>query len=105
MTLQNAQLQLDDTLDLASEIIIKAAHEIAGRLETSSQVTRKDINAIFKTFTGSSDATDGWSVKMSGCAIELAELMWLRDHSGISLHSDFAEADRCFATLEQVLPP
>ena len=105
MTLQNAQLQLDDTQDLASEIIIKAAHEIAGRLETSSQVTRKDINAIFKTFTGSSDATDGWSVKMSGCAIELAELMWLRDHSGISLHSDFAEADRCFATLEQVLPP
>ncbi len=105
MTLQNAQLQLDDTQDLASEIIIKAAQEITGRLGTGSQVTRKDINAIFETLTGSSDATDGWSVKMTGCAIELAELIWLREHSGISLNSDFAEVDKCFMALEQVLPP
>ena len=48
MTLQTGQLQLDETQDLASETVIKAAHEIAGRLETSSQVTRIDINAIFQ---------------------------------------------------------
>ena len=105
MTLQNAQLQLDETQDLASEIVIKAAHEIAGRLETGSQVTRKDINAILKTLTGSSDATNGWSVKMTGCAIELAELLWLRERSDITYGSDFADADKCFATLEQALPP
>ncbi len=105
MTLQNAQLQLDNPSDLASGIVIKAAHEIAGRLATNSQVTRNEINAIFKTLTRSSDAAGGWSVKMTGCAIELAELLWLRDHSDIALNSDFAEANRCFVALEQALPP
>jgi len=105
MTLQNAQLQLDDTPDLASETVIKAAHDIAGHLGAGSQVTRKDINAIFQKLTGNSDAADGWSVKMTGCAIELAELLWLREHSGITLDSDFAETDKCFEILEQALPP
>ena len=56
MTLQNAQLQLDDTPDLASETVIKAAHDIAGHLGAGSQVTRKDINAIFQKLTGNGDA-------------------------------------------------
>ena len=105
MTLQNAQLQLDDIQDQASETVIKAAHEIADRLGADSQVTRKDINAIFEKLTGTSDAADGWSVKMTGCAIELAELLWLRDHSGISLGSNIVEAEKCFVALEQALPP
>ncbi len=105
MTLQNAQLQLDDAQDLTPDIVIKAAHKLADRLGAGFQVTRKDINAIFEKITGSSDAEDGWSVKMTGCAIELAELIHLRDHSGISLNSDFAEAERCFGAVEQALPP
>ncbi len=105
MTLQNAQLQLDDAQDRTPDIVIKAAHKIADRLGAGFQVTRKDINAIFEKITGSSDAEDGWSVKMTGCAIELGELIHLRDHSGISLNSDFAEAERCFEALEHALPP
>ena len=42
---------------------------------------------------------------MSGCAIELAELIWLRENSGIFLSSDFAEVERCFIDIEQALPP
>ena len=105
MTLHNAQLQLDDAQDRTPEIVFKAACQIADRLGAGVQITRKDINAIFEKLTGSSDAEDGWSVKMSGCAIELGELIHLRDHSGISLYSDFAEADKCFGALEQALPP
>jgi predicted RNA methylase len=105
MTLQNAQLQLDDAQDLAPDIVTKAAYKIADRLGAGFQVTRKDINAIFEKLTGSSDAEDGWSVKITGCAIELGELIHLREHSCISLNSDFAEAERCFGALEQALPP
>src|SRR5690554_5183768 len=105
MTAQSVQLQLEAFPDESSVLTIKAAYDIAGQLGSGKFVTRKDINAIFKEMTGGSDAADGWSVKMSGCAIELAELLWLRDHSGISLNSDLIEADKCFDTLERALPP
>ncbi len=105
MTLENAQLQLDEAQDRTPETVIKAAYKIADRLGAGFQVTRRDINAIFEKLTGSSDAEDGWSVKMTGCAIELGELIHLCEHSGISLNSDFADTEKCLGALEQALPP
>lgn len=58
MTAQSAQLQLENFSDEPSVLTIKAAYDIAGQLGSGKFVTRKDINAA-----------DGWSVKMSGCAV------------------------------------
>src|SRR5690554_802481 len=90
MTAQSAQFQLEDFSDEPSVLTIKAAYEIACQLGSGKILTRKDINAIFKELTGSSDAAEAWTVKMYGCALELAELFWLRAHNGITLNSDFS---------------
>ncbi|HEY9091776.1 hypothetical protein [Parasphingorhabdus sp.] len=105
MTAQSAQFQLEDFSDEPSVLTIKTGHEIACQLGSGKILTRKDINAIFKELTGSSDAAEAWTVKMYGCALELAELFWLRAHNGIILNSDFSEADKHFDTLERSLPP
>lgn len=98
-----AQLQFEEIRPV--ELVMQVAQTIAERLSLNQALSRVDINVIFQELTGSSDADDGWSVKLRNLAIEVAELIWLRDHSGIKINSKPEEAREKFDWLDAALPP
>jgi hypothetical protein len=80
----NTPLRLFDFPSTEHPAIV-VARRLADDLATGIAITRKSLSDCFVAVTGSSDADNRWSVRDMNAAIELAQLLWLRDHGRIQV--------------------
>ena len=85
-------------------LVLSAAKDLAAHLATGEPVTKAACNAALTAHFGGSDAQGLWSVRDAHAAIELAQVVWLRDCTGLSVSTDPGEAGKCFDRLEALRP-
>jgi hypothetical protein len=84
-------------------LVLSAAKELAGYLETGAPVTKAVRNAVLAAHFGGSDADGRWSVRDAHAALELAQVLWLCERPELTLASSPAAASMCFDWLEAQL--
>ncbi len=84
--------------------VFSAAKDLAARLATGELITKAVCNAVLTANFGGSDAQGRWSVRDAHAALELAQVVWLRDSAGLSVSTDPHDAAKCFDRLEALLP-
>jgi hypothetical protein len=85
-------------------LVLVAARRIFDALAVGEAVTRADLNAILAEVFGGSDADARWRVTDAHAALELAQVLWLRDEANLTPTSDNAEAASVLDRLEAMLP-
>lgn len=88
----------------APPIVLSAARAVAARLASGTAVSRADITRSLTQCFGGSDAFGRWSVRDAHAALELAQVLHLRELETIHLASSSADADTLFASLEALVP-
>jgi len=90
---------------LSSEpLVLTAARELAELIEAGEMLPRARLNAVLSRQFGGSDADGRWSVRDAHAALELAQVVWLRDRADVTPASSIDDADRAFAQLQISLP-
>ena len=84
--------------------VLSAARELVGLIEADETVTRARLNAVLSREFGGSDADGRWSVRDAHAALEIGQVLWLRDSAGLTPESPVTAADAAFAKLEGLLP-
>jgi hypothetical protein len=84
--------------------VMSAARELVRFIEADETVSRAQLNAVLAHEFGGSDADGRWSVHDAHATLELAQVLWLRDSTGLTPASPDAIADAAFARLEAMLP-
>ncbi len=90
--------------DCSAPPVLSAARELAGLIEAAEVVSRARLNAVLSDEFGGTDADGRWSVRDAHAALELAQVLWLRDSAGLTPASPAAAADAAFARPEALLP-
>lgn len=85
-------------------LVLTAAREVAELIGAREALSRARLNAILNRQFGGSDADGRWSVRDAHAALELAQVLWLRDRADLTAASSLHDADRAFAQLEKSLP-
>jgi hypothetical protein len=85
-------------------LVLSAAKDLAARLASGEPVTKAVQNAVLSANFGGSDAQGRWSVRDAHAALELAQVVWLRNSTGLSVSTDPHEAGKCFDHLDDLLP-
>ena len=85
-------------------LVLLAARTLAARIETGQCIDRQSLNRILTEHFGGSDAEGRWCVRDAHAALELAQVLWLKDHSDLTLSSTPEEALAAFDRLEALLP-
>ncbi|MGX7952987.1 strawberry notch-like NTP hydrolase domain-containing protein [Tsuneonella sp. HG249] len=90
--------------DCSEPPVLSAARELAGLIEADKVICRARLNAVLSDEFGGTDADGRWSVRDAHAALELAQVLWLRDSAGLTPASPAAAADAAFARPEVLLP-
>ena len=85
--------------------VLSAGRQLARLLAEGAAISRRSLNEALSTAFGGSDADARWSTGDGHAALELAQVIWLRDHCGLTAPSSGAEASRVFDKLEASLVP
>ena len=85
-------------------LVLTTAREVAELIGAREALSRARLNAILNRQFGGSDADGRWSVQDAHAALELAQVLWLRDRADLTAASSLHDADRAFAQLEKSLP-
>ncbi|WP_353226684.1 strawberry notch-like NTP hydrolase domain-containing protein [Novosphingobium sp.] len=85
-------------------LVLSAAKELVGYLETGAPVTKAVRNAVLAAHFSGSDADGRWSVRDAHTALELAQVLRLREQPQLTLASSPSAASTCFDCLEAQLP-
>ena len=99
----NIPLRLFDFPSTEHPAIVVARH-LADGLASGTAITRKSVSDRFVAVTGSSDADNRWSVRDMNIAVELAQLLWLRDHGRVHVKDTTETAFAAFETLARLVP-
>jgi hypothetical protein len=83
---------------------ITVARRLAELLAGGERITRTLLSGIFTEITGATDADNRWSLSDTHAAVELAQLLWLRDHACIGPESSSDTAFTAFDRLEALVP-
>jgi hypothetical protein len=67
----------------AEPMVLVAARAVAARLTAIRRVDRGVLNSIMATAFGGSDAEGRWSVRDAHAALELGQVLWLRDNPAL----------------------
>ncbi|AGH50658.1 methylase/helicase [Sphingomonas sp. MM-1] len=89
---------------LSEPLVLTAARDIAELIEAGQALSRAGLNAILNRLFGGSDAEGRWSVRDAHAAIELAQVLWLRAHAGLTPASPADSAHEAFTLIETLLP-
>ena len=90
--------------DGSEPLVLSAAREVQRLVEAGETVSRARLNSVLNREFGGSDADGRWSVRDAHAVLELAQVLWLRDSTGLPLGSSMREAEAVFAQLETLLP-
>ena len=102
----NSSSALALTFPVAEEpLVLFAARLLAQRLAVGEAITRTTVNDVLTQSFGGSDADGRWTIRDAHAALELAQVLWLRAHAGITAAASPIEAAACFDWLEASLPP
>ena len=71
----------------AEPMVLVAARAVAARLTAIRRVDRGVLNSIMATAFGGSDAEGRWSVRDAHAALELGQVLWLRDNPRLDVAS------------------
>ncbi len=82
-----------------------AARQLAQRLAAGAAIPRQVLNDLLGSAFGGSDAEGRWTTGDAYAALEVAQVIWLREHAGIGITSPPDETAATFAALEASLPP
>ena len=82
-----------------------AARQLAQRLAAGAAIPRSLLNDVLGSAFGGSDAEGLWTTGDAHAALELAQVIWLRDQAGLAISSPPTEAAAIFDALEASLPP
>ena len=82
------------------DLTIQVARELATILREGRALSRTSVAQVFATLFGGTDADGCWSQRDVHIAVELAQLLWLRDDSGFTLRATSDEAEAVFADLD-----
>ncbi len=85
-------------------LVLSAARELAACLKSEAPVTKAVRNAVLNAHFGGSDADGRWSVRDAHAALELAQVLWLREQPELTLASNPAAALTRFDWLEAQFP-
>lgn len=85
-------------------LVLSVAQTLADRLTRSEAITRAVLNAELSAHFGGSDAAGRWSVRDAHAALELTQVIWLRDQSALGLHTSALAAAELFRRLEALVP-
>ena len=94
-------LQLDFTQP--GTPIVLVAERLAEHLADGLFLKRRDVSAVLTDCFGATDAAGGWGQIEMHTAVELAQLLWLRDTSDITVRSGAVAALQAFEQLDQLL--
>ncbi len=84
---------------------LSAARQLAQRLAAGAAISRQMLNDVLGSAFGGSDAEGCWTTGDAHAALELAQVIWFRDHAGLTATSSSADAGAIFDALEASLPP
>ncbi len=85
-------------------LVLSVAQALADRLARSEAITRAVLNAELSAHFGGSDAAGRWSVRDAHAALELAQVIWLRDQLALGLHTSPLAAAEFFGRFEALVP-
>ena len=88
----------------AEPLVLIAARELAALLEAGELITRSRLNALLGGLFGGSDADGRWRVSDAHAALELAQVLWLRDIEGLTASTSPEIAAQHFNRLDALLP-
>lgn len=71
----------------AEPLALVAARAVAARLTAIQRVDRSVLNSIMATAFGGSDSEGRWSVRDAHAALELGQVLWLRDNPRLDVAS------------------
>lgn len=84
--------------------VLAAARTLAAQLSSGSTLCRADITRCLTEHFGGSDADGRWSVRDAHAALELAQVLVLKESDRITLTSAPHDADLFFAELSGQVP-
>ena len=85
--------------------VLSAGRRLAQILGADGAISRRSLNEALGATFGGTDADARWSTSDGHAALELAQAIWLRDHSGLTASSSAADAIAVFDGLEARLVP
>ena len=80
----------------AEPLVLAAARTLSSRIASGEPLSRRQVSEVLSEQFGGSDADGRWSVRDAHAALELAQVLWLRDSAGLPLGSSVREADAVF---------
>ena len=72
--------------------VLSAGRQLARLLAEGAAISRRSLNDALDLAFGGTDADARWSTGDGHAALELAQVIWLRDHCGLTAASRGAEA-------------
>ena len=88
----------------AEPLVLTAARELAARLRSCQIASRNVLNAVMGEQFGGSDADGRWSVRDAHAALELAQVILLKETETLTCALPVDQADRAFSRLEAQVP-
>ena len=85
--------------------VLSAARQLARMLAAGAAISRRSLNEALGTAFGGTDADARWSTSDGHEALELAQVIWLRDSCGLTTASSGTDASTVFDRLEASLVP
>src|SRR5690554_3532840 len=84
-------------------LVLAAARALAAIICAGDPVTRQALNRTLCDHFGGSDAEGRWSVRDAHAALELAQVLCLKQ-GGVDLATGSDDAERAFAQLDALIP-
>ena len=85
-------------------LVVTAARDLAARLSACELLSRRVLNSVMAEHVGGSDAEGRWSVRDAHAALELAQVLFLKQATTLTCAISSDQADRAFIRLEAQVP-
>ena len=73
--------------EIPEPLVLAAARALAARIADGEAIARAKLNKVLAAHFGGSDAEGRWSVRDAHAAVELAQVLWLRDAAKLTPRS------------------